>query len=196
MVTIIVFTIFISATINAGARGFAGVSSSGGDVSPWQPTHGVGQQLAPADTSRAYGGGSGTFYPDGPGAPHASGMQQVPGPARYYGAGGAAITPSIPIPPPATGTQSTVPAYGGNMGVTEYQNAPSGTAGVVNKLTPEKVEAGSENIRRVSQSQPPGVTGGQYTYPSQPVRQPYEPSLLRGNNNNNQKGGRYLGQYP
>ncbi|MGA9139189.1 MAG: hypothetical protein WBZ29_03135 [Methanocella sp.] len=58
-------------------------------------------------------------------------------------------------------------------------------------LTPEKVEAGSENIRRVSQDQPAVTGGGQSSQPLQPAQQPYDASLLRGSNSNNQKGGRY-----
>jgi hypothetical protein len=62
--------------------------------------------------------------------------------------------------------------------------------------TPEKVEAGSENIHRVSQDQLAVTDDGQLSQPLQPVQQPSQTvpatgSFLRGGSSNNQKGGRY-----
>lgn len=202
-VLLVAFAVFISSATVAGARGYGGqgmpvgamtrpIQSAGTQISPMviapqggQLAHppdpvmpyNAGQQLYPTSQVRSYGGGSGTFHPPDPIMLYANGMQQFPpDPIRTYGGSG------MPV--------------GGNTGIAGYQNTPAQSPGGMNKLTPEKVEAGSENVRRVNQDSSELVTGGQPTNPLQPVPQPYDASLLRGSNSNDRKGGRYLGQYP
>ncbi len=85
--------------------------------------------------------------------------------------GSVGLTPSIPIPPPVTSAQqpvqSVIPAGQPQQPATIYQGG-----------------------------QVQFIPGETLTNPPQPAGQPYDVSLLRGSNNNNQKGGRYLGQYP
>ncbi len=181
-VLLVVFTVFIVSAMSASARGFAGQGMY---------TGGMGKPVIPVGTGvKPYGTGPVT-HPIGQIKPYSTGPQQFPGdPINPYAAGQQQI-PRVPV---RTYTGSGVPA-GGNPGIAGYQNTPAGTTGGVIKQTPEKVEAGSENIRRVSGQNPPtATTGGQLTNPSQTVQQPNDASLLRGSNSNDRKGGRYLGQ--
>ncbi|HUL62435.1 MAG TPA: hypothetical protein VLT35_05175 [Methanocella sp.] len=80
--------------------------------------------------------------------------------------GSAGLTPSIPIPPPVTSEQQRV--------------QPVIPAGQLQQ--PGQIYQGG---------QVQFIPGEPLANPPQPVPQPYDASLLRGSNNNNQKGGRY-----